>query len=138
MSIGTELRNPIELRLADKDKEPVTAWLEANSARNEFDSAVLDYPATKVLAATNGNGRVLAYMPLQGTAMLESIGANPEATPMEVAAGIVEMVKGAALMAHAAGYRELYFLATDDNTAEGSKRLGFEELPFRVFRKRLG
>ena len=137
MSIGTEIRNPIELRLADKDTEPVKEWCEANSQRNAFDDAVLSYPSTKVLAATNGNGRALAYMPIQGTAMLESIGPNPEATPMEVAAGIVEMVKGAALLAHAAGYRELYFLATDDATAEGSKWLGFEELPYRIFRKRL-
>lgn len=137
MSIGSELRNSIEPRLADKDKEPVAAWCEANSSRNEFDDEVLNYPTTKILSATNGNGRVLAYMPVQFAAMLESIGPNPEATPMEVAAGIVEMVKGAAMLAYSYGCRELYFLATDDATAEGSKKLGFEELPYRIFRKRL-
>ena len=137
MSIGTEVRTAINVRLADKDSEPVEEWCERNSARNQFDDSVLDYPATKVLAATNGSNRVLAYMPVQGTAMLESIGPNPDATPMEIAAGIMEMVKGAALLAHAGGYRELYFLATDDTTAEGSKKLGFEELPYRVFRRRL-
>ena len=136
MSIGEQVRNPILVRLAEPTTEPVVDWCQANSARNAFDKDVLDYPSTKVLAAHN-NGTVYAYMPIQGTAMLESIGPNPEATPMQVASGVVECVKGAALLAYGAGYREIYYLASDDITAEGSKRLGFEELPYRVFRKKL-
>ena len=136
MSIGEQLRNPVMVRLAEPDKEPVVDWCQANSARNAFDKEVLTYPSTKVLAAHN-NGTVYNYMPIQGTAMLESLGANPEATPMQIAQGVIECVKGAALMAYGSGYRELYFLASDETTAEGAKRLGFEELPYKVYRKRL-
>ena len=136
MSIGNELRNPVMVRLADPDIEPVIDWCQANSERNAFDRDVLTYPSTKVLAAHN-NGTVYAYLPIQGTAMLESIGPNPEATPMQIAQGVMEMTKGAALLAYSAGYRELYFLASDENTAIGAKLMGFEELSFKVYRKRL-
>lgn len=136
MSIGEQLRNPIWVRFADKAKEPVQQWLEANKARNSFDAAVLDYPATRVLAAHN-NGTTYTYMPVQQTAMLESIGINPQATPTQVAASVLEMTKAAATLAHAAGFREIFFLVSDENTAQGAKLMGFEDCPFRVMRKRL-
>lgn len=136
MSIGEQLRNPVMVRLADPETEPVIDWCQANSERNAFDRDVLTYPSTKVLAAHN-NGTVYAYMPIQGTAMLESIGTNPAANAFEVAQGIMEMVKTAAFMAHGAGYRELYFLASDANTAAGAEKMGFEKLEFTVYRKRL-
>lgn len=136
MSIGHELRNAIDVRLAESNTEPVIDWCQANSERNAFDRDVLDYPATKVLAAHN-NGTVYAYMPVQGVAMLESIGPNPAINPIQIAAAIVEMVKGACLMAYANGMRECYFLSSDSLTAEGAKKMGFEELPYKVYRKRL-
>jgi hypothetical protein len=136
MSIGETIRNPIMVRFAEKETEPVVDWCQANSARNAFDKDVLDYPATKVLAATDGE-TVFAYMPEQGCAMLESIGPNPDATPLQIAASIVELVKAAALLAHGAGFREIYFLASDDVTGRGAKKLGFEELPYKVYRRRL-
>jgi hypothetical protein len=136
MSIGYELRNAIDVRLAEPQTEPVVDWCQANSSRNAFDRDVLEYPATKVLAAHN-NGTVYAYMPVQGVAMLESIGPNPAVNPIQIAAAIVEMVQGACLMAYANGMREAYFLSSDDLTAEGAKKMGFEELPYKVYRKRL-
>lgn len=136
MSIGEQLRHQVMVRFADPDIEPVIDWCQRNSARNAFDRDVLTYPATKVLAA-HEDGAVIAYMPIQGTAMLESIGPNPDATPMQIANGVMEMVKSAATLAHGAGYRELYFLASDPVTARGAQLMGFEELPFKVYRKRL-
>jgi len=136
MSIGTQLRHPIWVRFADPEKEPVADWCQANQERNKFDQSVLGYPATKVLAAHN-NGTVYAYMPIQVTAMLESIGTNPDSTPLEQAAAIMEMVKASATLAYGAGYRELYYLSSDPITDDGAKKLGFEEVPVKVFRKRL-
>lgn len=136
MSIGTTLRNLVMTRMADPLTEPVIDWCQKNSGRNSFDRDVLDYPSTKVLAA-HEDGTVYAYMPIQGTAMLESIGPNPEATPTQIAQGVMELVKGAALLAHQAGYRELYFLASDETTALGAEKMGFKLLPYRVYRKRL-
>lgn len=132
-------RNLVMVRFAEKD-EPVKQWLEANAGRNGFDPEVLDYPCTKVLAA-HTNGTVYAYMPVQSVAVLESIGPNPDAKPLDVATAVMEMTKGAALMGHGAGMREMYFLASDDVTALGAKRLGFEDLTekfgYHVFRARL-
>ena len=136
MSIGEQIRNPIWVRFADQSKEPVRQLLEANRERNGFDPAVLEYPATRVLAAHN-NGTTYAYMPVQQTAMLESIGINPEATQMQAATSVLEMTKAAATLAYAAGYREIYFLVSDENTAQGAKLMGFEDVHLRVMRKKL-
>jgi len=136
MSIGSEIRKSIDVRIAEPTTEPVIDWCQANSSRNAFDRDVLEYPATKVLAA-HSNGEVYVYMPVQGVAMLESIGPNPKVNPLQIAAAIVEIVQGACLMAYANGMREVCFLASDDLTAEGAKKMGFEELPYKVYRKRL-
>lgn len=136
MSIGEQLRNPVLVRLADPLTEPVIDWCQANSERNAFDRDVLTYPSTKTLAAHN-NGEVYAYLPIQGTVMLESVGPNPGSSPIQVTQAMIELVKGAALLAHQAGYRELYYLVSDDNTAKAGEYMGFEELPYRVMRKRL-
>jgi hypothetical protein len=133
-------RNLVMVRLADPKTEPVRQWLEANSSRNGFDPKVLDYPGTKILAA-HCNGTVYAYMPIQPVAMLESIGPNPEAEPLEVATGVMEMCKAAGILAYAAENREMYFLASDEVTALGAARMGFENLTekfgYSVFRARL-
>ena len=136
MSIGTQIRNSIDVRLADPDVEPVVDWCQANSERNAFDRDVLSYPSTKILAA-HDNGTTIAYLPVQGVAMLESLGPNPEVNPIQVTAALVQMVKGAGLMAYANGMRELYFLASDETTALGAEHMGFVKLNFTVYRKRL-
>lgn len=124
------------VRLADPKQEPVAQWCEQNRQRNEFDPQVLDYPVMRVLAA-HSNGTTYAYMPMQGVAMLESIGINPEAKPLEAATGIMEMVKAAVVLAQNANYKELYFLGTDPVTEQGAERMGFEKLPYTVYRKRI-
>src|SRR6266446_7645645 len=126
-------RNLVMVRLADPAKEPVKDWLAANSARNGFDPAILSYPAMKVLAS-HVNGTTLTYMPVQGVAVLESIGVNPEAKPLEIATGVKETVKAAVVLAQANGFKELYFLGSDETTEAGALRMGFEPLPYRVFR----
>jgi len=139
MSLGSELRSQVTVRLADPAKEPVEKWCKANSARNSFDRGVIDYPRTVILAGHGGGvaQMVFAYMPLQVTAMLESIGPNPEATPLQIAAAVRGMVSGAELLAYESGCREIGFLASDANTATAALMMGFEEMPFKYFRKKL-
>ena len=136
MSIGTQIRNPVDVRLADPDVEPVVDWCQANSERNAFDRDVLSYPSTKILAA-HDNGTTYGYLPVQGAAILDSFGPNPEATPIQITAALIQLVKGAGLMAYANGMRELLMLASDETTALGAEQMGFEKLPFTVYRKRL-
>ena len=135
MSIGEKIRNQVWVRFADKDKEPVRDWCAANSARNAFDPAILEYPATRVLAAVNGH--IINYMPIQVVALLESIGVNPDASALEVATGVMECVKAASILASAAGHGELLFMASDETTAKGAELLGFSEVPFKLYRRRL-
>lgn len=129
-------RNLVMVRIADPSKEPVKEWLEANSERNEFDPAVLSYPEMRVLAG-HSNGTTYNYLPIQLVGMFESIGVNPEATPLQVATGIMECVKAGVVLAQNANLKEVYFLGSDETTEEGAKRMGFESLPYKVFRKRI-
>lgn len=148
-------RNLVMVRIADPEKEPVREWCQANSDRNSFNEQVLSYPVMKVLAS-HSNGTTFTYMPIQAVAMLESIGINPEAQPLEVATGVMESVKSAVVLAQSAGYKELYFLESDGVTSEGARRMGFEQVgrnvtqlneetgepeevfvPFQVFRKKI-
>ena len=136
MSTAATLRNQVYVRLAAPD-EPYLAWFEANKERNDFDPAVLGYPTTKVLAAYKLDGTVLAYMPVQTVAMLESIATNPEVGSMKRTAGVVEMTQAAAMLASLGGIRECFFCSTDDLTAGGAELMGFEELPYKVYRLRI-
>lgn len=133
-------RNLVMVRLADPKTEPVREWLEANSGRNGFDPAIMEYPGLKVLAAQK-DGEVLAYMPVQPVAVLESIGINPEANARDIATAVMELTKHAAFMAYGGDCREMFFLGSDPNTSEGAKNLGFEDLTekfgYHVFRARL-
>ncbi len=129
-------RNYVFVRFADPKQEPVEDWCRNNSARNAFDPSVLSYASTKVLAGHN-NGTTFAYMPVQGAAILESIGINPEAKPLDVATAVMEMTKAAILLAQGAGFGEAYFLASDNVTAEGAKRMGFVEMPYKVYRRKI-
>lgn len=135
MSIGEQLKNQILVRWAEPG-EPVREWLEANSERNAFDPGILSYPALKVFAAQNCT-KVHSYIPIHQPTMIESIGVNPESTPLEKANAVMETVKVIASLTHQAGQREIYFLASDETTAKGAELMGFSEIPFRVFRRRL-
>jgi len=70
--------------------------------------------------------------------MLESVAVNPESSPHEVAHALVLAVKAIEYQAHRAGQREVYFLASDANTAKGAEHLGYAEVDMKVYRKRLG
>lgn len=136
MSIGAKLRLNMMVRKADPTKEPVKECLAANSRRNAFDADVLDYPLTTTLAA-HSNGTTYAYMPVNPVLMLESIGITNGHTPQEQANAVMELTKAAATLGHVNGYRELMFLASDEVTARGAKMMGFEELPYKVYRAKL-
>lgn len=136
MSIGAKIRAGMMVRKADPTKEPVKECLAANSKRNAFDPDVLEYPLTTTLAA-HSNGTTYAYMPVNPVLMLESIGMTNGHTPQEQANAVMEMTKTAAALGHINGYREVYFLASDETTANGAKLMGFEELPYKCFRLKL-
>ena len=138
MSIGAKLRRMIFVRKVDVAKEPQARYLiEANKERNAYDGKVLDYPCTEVFAA-HTNGTTHAYLPVQTVAVLDSVGVNPSSSAQEVAAGMMELVKAVAVLAHRSGMREVMFLSSDENTVNGAKQMGFVELDCKVLRLRLG
>lgn len=133
MSIGTKLKQLFLVRKVDLEKEPEKLeWLRANKERNDFDEAVIGYPSTVVLSALDH-----VVMPVQTVAMLESIGNNPASGVRDTTAGLIELVKAAATLAHVGGIRELYFLSSDENTGLAAKQMGFVEVPLKVMRLRL-
>src|SRR5690348_1506899 len=85
----------------------------AHTEGNLFDPAVLAYPATKVLKTSDGN-RNLMYMPVQQCQVWESLGINPEASELEVAASLKALAQVLQFMARAEGQREIYFLCSEE------------------------
>lgn len=126
----------IEVRKVEKDDPQAMEWLRANQDNTAFDEGVLDYPASELWAARNGV-TTHAYLPVQQVLVLESLGANPESSSIQVAHSMLKFVEGASLVAHRAGMRELMFLVSDDLTAQASEALGFEELKCRVMRRKI-
>lgn len=123
----------IWVRKAEKrDAAQIGQWLENQSF---VDRNVFFYPQTTVLAAHNS--QPLIYMPLQLVAMLESLAINPQATRLEIAAAIAELARVSVFMARERGVKEIYFLATNDDTAAYAKRNHFEELPHKVYRLKI-
>lgn len=137
MSIGTQVNKMIFVRKADPEKEPVLDWLELNSARNEYDAAVLKYPKTEVLAA-HTNGTTHVYMPVQIVAQMDSVGVNPQSSIHEVTASLIELVKAAYMLADRGGIKELLFLVNDEKIQAGAEYLGFKEVDAKVMRLKVG
>jgi hypothetical protein len=118
-----------------KDAELFTEWAKASAQINLFDPDVMSYPSTVTLVAHSDQPEV--FMPLQTTVTLESLAPRPGISPLTEAVALRELIHAAALMAHMAKVKELYFLCKDDRVIELAKRHGFEELPFTTLRLKL-
>src|SRR6185369_17659751 len=114
----------IYLRFAtESDKPQFLAWARKAADKNHFaESELADY---HILVAER-EGRVLCYLPLKKFLLLESLAPNPEATGLELAMALRELVVGAKLQAETAGFRELGFWDTDPGTTRGAELMGFE------------
>jgi xanthine dehydrogenase iron-sulfur cluster and FAD-binding subunit A len=124
----------IRLAIPD-DAEKILAWSEANKERSHFDAQTLAYPLTEVICAENGKTQL--YMPVQLAAVLEAMAPNPEATEMEKAKALYLSIYAIFEQVRKQGVREIYFIGTDPQVVKLAERVGFEEVPWPVYRKKL-
>lgn len=120
----------------EKDAEQFGEWVEQAKAINLFDPAVMAYPTTKTLVAHNGEA--LLYMPVQTTLTMESLAPKPGIAPIEEALALREITKAVALLASQAGIREAYFLCKDERVVKFATAHGYEELPYKTLRLKVG
>jgi len=109
------------------------SFLMRNSEKNHFDHRVLTYPSTRVIRA--GEDKALAYMPVHTGAILESLGWAEDATAEQKLTAAMEMLRQVGAEAHSLGYREMFFISSDERTDESAMKLGFEKVT--CYRKRI-
>lgn len=125
------------VRLAeDKDASQFEEWVKAAQEINLFDPNVMTYPTTRTLVAHNGEN--LLYMPVQNVLMMESLAPKPGIAPIDEAVALREITKTVAFMASQQGIREQYFLCKDERVVKFGSAHGYEVLPFKVLRMKVG
>lgn len=124
-----------------EDAETFIQWAVANKG-NEFDPATVTYPDSFTLCAFDANGPI-AFMPIQQPMvseplMLESLAVNPNASSLEIAAALKELLQACITIGFMKGTGEIYFLGSSEATnrfAEHHKV--FERLDWPVYRLRM-
>lgn len=107
----------LQLRYARPDEgEQILGWLKGNP-QNFFNPRILKYPTLRMLCSYDESGPV-AYVPVHTVLMMESVALNPEASEMNVAQALRDLVKGSQLIADAGGMREIYFLGGHGGVGE--------------------
>lgn len=108
----------------------------ANAFKGNLDHRIFNYPTLRIMRAEDGEGNAMAYLPVHTGAILESLGwangldAEHKALAAVVASEEIER------QAWASGYREVFYICSDDRTDDfAEKRLGYE--PVKCMRKRL-
>lgn len=108
-------------------------FLEWSKLVPGFDWEIAYQPGTFTLASFN-KSKIISYTPVQQPFVIETVAHNPAATDLEVAQGMGEVVKFLVAQCYIKGVAEIYFLASDKDTAEFAANKIFEELPYKVFR----
>lgn len=109
------------------------AFLEWSRDIPGFDPEVAYHPGIPTVAAYNKQ-RVVAFMPINQPFFMETIAFNPEATSMEKASAMSELVKFLVSQCYIKGVPEVYFLGTDDMTDKFALNHVFEQLPYKLYR----
>ncbi len=118
-----------------EDAQKFTSWL-ASTPNNLYDPDVPKYPSSFTLAAATKD-KVIMYLPIQHPIMLESLAINPEATRLETGLALKELTKAAFFQAVVRKCGEMYFVCRDEATAEFAVRHGYEELPWKLYRRKI-
>lgn len=127
---------PIWAEAAKADEAPELASFLIGTENNLVDASVMNYPATKILKASDGN-KNLVYMPVQQCQVWESLGINPEATDMEIALSLKALAHVLRFSALASGEGEIYFLCSEERTQKFAEHNGFEKVSIPLYRMRI-
>jgi hypothetical protein len=118
------------------DSEKCAKWAIQNLDRNKLDAKVMEYPSTFTLAAYTEDGPVM-FMPVQTPLMMESVCMDPEASDMNQAQALKELVQALVTQAHLKGIGEIYFVGSDERTSAFAENQLFEKVEAPVYRVRI-
>jgi hypothetical protein len=96
-------------------------WLR-ETAQNLFDPDILQYSTNLRFKTAVRGGVPIVHMPVQTVAMLESLAVNPNASELEIALAVKELVHSAV----SDGGNEVYWICKDENVNRLAKRHGCE------------
>lgn len=114
----------LKIRLAQPEESAqIVNWLNANPS-NDFDPNILQYPTLQVICAYNG--KPVSYLPVHRALVLESVAVSPDASELDKAQALRDLVKAAQLMASAHQIKELYFMVSDPMISNIAEQHGFE------------
>jgi hypothetical protein len=126
----------IFVRKAEPRDVPLLAhWMTNNSTVNLVDPAIFSYKHTQVYVAHRD--KPIAFLPVQLTMTLESLAFPPDASDLQKAAAIAQLIKTAVFIAREKEIAEIYFYTTDPAIASFALGHKFTELPGRSFRLRI-
>jgi hypothetical protein len=111
-------------------------WIKQNADKNNIDWAVVNYPSTTLLKATDGDRNIL-HLPVQTVYLLESLGISPDASPLDVARALYAVMQVVRWESKKNGHGEIYFVGSDEQTNECAEKHGFEKLQLPVYRMRV-
>lgn len=127
---------PIWADAATPDEAGELAAYLVKTEENLLDLEITNYPATKIMKASDG-ARNLVFMPVQQCQVWESLGINPEASEMEIAASLKALAHVLRFVAKANGEGEIYFLCAEARTQKFAEHNGFEKVNIPLYRMRL-
>jgi len=120
-----------------EDSELFTDWY---SKHPSFDPTVITYANTYTLCAFKKD-KIIGFMPVQtlsfaSSQVLDSLVMNPEATDIEIAGAMRELVKQAIVIGYLKDCGEIYFIGDHPETNKIAERI-FEKVDYPVYRLRL-
>lgn len=108
-------------------------WLSKMRDKTMLDMDVLSYPATTLMCAyAKSSMRPLLYIPVQQVYMMDGMGVSPTASPLEVAAGLEQVVKSVHWESFKQGLGEIYAPIVDEGLQGVMKRHGFATMDYEV------
>lgn len=119
-----------------EDAEMFKDWYSRSAS---YDPSIFQFPETYVLCAFED--KILGFMPVQmlsftSSQVLDSLVMNPEASNLEIAGAMRELVKHAITLGYLKDCSEIYFIGDHPETNKVAERI-FEKVKYPVYRLNL-
>lgn len=121
--------------LRPDDGQDFSKWL-FQTKDNAPDQKAILAPSSFTVCAFNKDKKIL-FAPIQNPMFLESLAVNPEATELEQASAMREVVQYLVSRGYATGQIEIYFLGSHEGTNEFANSQLFERVDLPLYRVKI-
>ena len=119
-----------------KDSETYAAWLAKDRDINLVDPLVYNYPTCNTLAVEQ-DGEVAAMQSFHAVLMVEALAPKPGLTAKQTARATKKLFDTIEEIARISGIREVWFASEYPPMQRMVQRHGCQEVPYKVYRKRV-